>query len=95
MTTKTAIKLIVLGSLIVAATYWLRGHDVLTGLALSLLFLVVVFKMAFALIARRRGSRPPSGGGADSAGRPESRPPGSRPPVLSAAEAVRHDPAVG
>ncbi len=93
MKTKMAIKLTVLGVLIVAASYWLRGHDFLTGIALSLLFVLVAFKLAFAVIARRRGVGPPGGGGADSAGRPESRPPGGRPPVLSAAEQVRHEPA--
>ena len=72
----------------VAAACLLRGHDVLTGVGLVLLFLMVVFKTAFALIARRRGGRPPRNGGADSADRPVSRPPGGRPPVLSAAEEV-------
>ena len=86
-----ALKLIVLGGAIVAVARWLRGHDILTGLALSLLFLVVVFKIAFAVMARRRGGWNPGGGGADSADRPESRPPGGRPPVLSATEEVRHE----
>jgi len=54
MKTKMAMKLIVLGVIIVAVSHWLRGHDILTGLALSLLFLAVVFKVAFALIIRRR-----------------------------------------
>lgn len=76
-----------------AAGSWLRGHDILLGFALSLLFLAVVFKMAFALVVRRSGGCPSSSGGADSAGRPELRPTGGRPPVLSAAEEVRHEPA--
>jgi hypothetical protein len=91
MKTRMALKLIVVGDAIVAVACWLRGHDVLTGVALALLFLVVVFKMAFAVIARRGGGRPPGSGGADLADRPESRPPGGRPPVLSAAEEVRHE----
>ena len=87
MKLRAVIKFIVLGAVIVAIGGLLRGHDVLTGLALSLLFLVVAFKMGFALTARRRCGFPPTGGG-DSADRPESRPPGGRPPVLSAAERV-------
>jgi hypothetical protein len=93
MKTRMELKLTVVGAVIVAAGSWLRGHDILTAFALSLLFLAVIFKMAFALVARRNGGWPPSSGGADSAGRPELRPPGVRPPVLSAAEAVRHEPA--
>ena len=93
MKTRMALKLTVVGAVIVAAGSWLRGHDILIGFALSLLFLTVVFKMAFALVARRSVGWPPSSGGADSAGRPELRPTGGRPPVLSAAEAVRHEPA--
>ena len=91
MKTRMALKLTVLGVSIVAASYWLRGHDILTGLALSLLFLLVVFKVAFALVARRRGGWPSNSGGTDSADRPEPRPPGGRPPALSAAEEVRHE----
>jgi hypothetical protein len=92
MKTKMILKLTVVGAVIVAAGCLLRGHDILTGLALSLLFLVVAAKMAFSLVARHHGGWPPASGGADSAGRPELRPPGVRPPVLSAAEAVRHEP---
>jgi hypothetical protein len=90
MKTRMAVKITALGVLIVAASYWLRGHEILTGLALSLLFLLVVFKMAFAVMARRHGGWNPDGG-ADSADRPESRPPGGRPPVLSATEEIRHE----
>jgi len=88
-----ALKLTVLGVLIVVAGRCLRGHDILTGLALSLLVLLVVFKIAFAMIARRGGGWPPNGGGTDSADRTEPRSPRGRPPVLSAAEEVRHEPA--
>ena len=45
--------------MIVAAGRWLRGHDILTGLALSVLFLMAVFKIAFALVARHRGGWSP------------------------------------
>lgn len=93
MKTRMAIKLTVVGAVIVAAGGWLRGHDIFTAFALSLLFLTVIFKMAFALVVRRNGGWTPSSGGADSAGRPELRPTGGRPPVLSAAEEVRHEPA--
>ena len=93
MKKKMALKLTVVGAVIVAAGSWLRGHDILTAFALSLLFLAVIFKVAFALVVRRNGGWPPSSGGAASAGRPELRPIGGRPPVLSAAEEVRHEPA--
>jgi hypothetical protein len=93
MKTKMAIKLTVLGVMIVAVGHWLRGHDILTAVALFLLVLMVVAKLAFALTAGRRGGSPPSGGGPDSADRPEPRPPIGRPPALSAAEEVRHEPA--
>jgi len=39
---KMAIKLALLAVLILAIGYWLRGHDLLTGVALSLLLLIVV-----------------------------------------------------
>ena len=93
MQKRMALKLTVVGAVIVAAGSYLRGHDILTAFALSILFLAVIFKMAFALVARRKGGWPPINGGAASAGRPELRPIGGRPPVLSAAEAVRHEPA--
>ena len=93
MKTKMVLKQAVVGAMLVAAGCLLRGHEILTGLALSLLFLVVAAKMAFALVARHHGGWPPASGGADSAGRPEARPPGVRPPALSAAEEVRHEPA--
>lgn len=93
MKTKMVPELVVVGGVIVAAGCLLRGHDILTAFALSLLFLAVIFKLALALVVRRSVGWPPSSGGADSAGRPELRPTGGRPPVLSAAEAVRHEPA--
>ncbi len=93
MKIKMALKLTVLGFLIVGLGLLLRGHDILTGLALSVLLLAVICKIAFALIMRRRGGSPPGRGGGDSARRPTPRPPGRRPPALSAAEEVKHGPA--
>jgi hypothetical protein len=84
------IKLAVAGALIVAVGWFLRGHDILTALAVSLLFLAVVFKVLFAIIHRRRGL-PPSGGGSASGDRPVPRPPGGRPPSLSEAAEVAHE----
>src|SRR5205807_6623411 len=78
MKTKMAIKLVLLAVLIVAIAYWLRGHDILTGVALSLLLLVAVAKVVAAIIVHRRGGGPRSGGGAESSGRPVPRPPGGR-----------------
>ena len=85
MKMKIAVKLTVVGILIVAAAYVLRGHDTLTAFALLLLLLVVVAKVVFAIISHRRGS-PPGGGGRGSSDRPVSRPPGGRPPALSEAQ---------
>ena len=93
MKIKMAIKLTVFGGLIVAIGYWLRGHDILTGLALLLLFGIVVAKVVAALIVRRGGGPPPGDGGSESAGRPVPRPTGDGPAVLSAAAEVRHEPA--
>jgi hypothetical protein len=84
MKLQTFIKLVVLGALIVVIFQLLRGHDVLTGIALVLLFLVALTKLIFAVIHRRRRG-PSSGGGGWAAGTREPRPPGGRPPVLSAA----------
>ena len=84
------IKLVVMGGLIVALGQLLRGHDVLTGIALVLLFLVAVAKVIAAIVVRRRGGLP---GGGDSgswpAGERVPRPPGGRPPALSAAAEVK------
>ena len=85
MKTLMALKLVAFGGLIVAAGYLLRGHDLLTGVALSLLLILVAAKIAFAIVARRRGL-PPSGDDHGSSDRPVSRPPGGRPPATSAAE---------
>ena len=83
------IKLVVLGGLIVAVGRLLRGHDVLTGIALVLLFLVAVAKVIGAIVVRRRDEPPSGGGGGWPAGEPVPRPPGGRPPALSAAAEVK------
>ena len=82
------INLVLLGALIVAVGQLLRGHDVLTGTALVLLFLWAVAKVIAAIVVRRKGE-PPSGGGTWPAGEPVPRPPGGRPPALSAAAEVK------
>jgi hypothetical protein len=85
MNTRMTIKLTAMGSLIVAVAYWLRGHDILTGIALALLFLVMLAKVIYAIRFGRR-SGPPSDGD-DGGWPPEAlvpRPPGDRPPKLSA-----------
>jgi hypothetical protein len=89
MNAKIVIKLALVGAFIVAIVYWLRDHDLLTGLALLLLFLVVVAKVVGAIISRRGGSSP-SGGRSGSADRPVSKPPGGHPPTLAEANEVRH-----
>ncbi len=77
MKTRMAIKLTAAGILIVAVAYLLRGHEILTGAALLLLFALVVIKVVFALIARQ-GGRPPSAGagGRRPPDAPVPRPPG-------------------
>src|SRR3974390_2365264 len=65
MNLKMAIKLIVLGLMIVVVGNLLHGHDILTAVALALLFLLVALKITFALIAQRRGGFPPANGGPD------------------------------
>ena len=82
------IKLVVMGGLIVAVGRLLHGHDILTGIALVLLFLWAVAKVIAAIVVRRKGE-PPSGGGSWPAGEPVPRPPGGRPPALLAAAEVR------
>jgi hypothetical protein len=79
---KTAIKLTVIGALIVFIGYWLRGHDVLTAFALLALCLVMMARLGFAIFHRHR-RLPPEG--PDSASKPAHRPPGGRPPQLAAA----------
>src|SRR5262245_3566033 len=83
-------KLVVMGGLIVAVGQLLHGHDVLTGIALVLLFLWAVAKVIAAIVVRRRGEPPGSGGGGSwPAGSAVPRPPGGRPPALSAASEVK------
>jgi hypothetical protein len=79
-----ALKLLCLGVVITVLGVCLRGHDILTGVALSVLALLVMLKILFALRARRGGGSWPGGGGGDLGGKPVPRPPGSRPPALAA-----------
>jgi hypothetical protein len=90
MKSQVIIKLVVLGGLMVAVGRLLHGHDILTGIALVVLFLWAVAKVIAAIVVRRRGE-PPYGGGGGSwlAGEPVPRPPGGRPPALSAAAEVK------
>jgi hypothetical protein len=76
MNAKMAAKLVLMGSLIVAIGYWLRGHDILTAIALLGLFLITVVKVIFAIISRRGG---PSHGGGGSP--PPGPPPTFKPPL--------------
>ena len=75
-----------MGVFIVVVTYGLRGHDILTALFITLLFLTVVAKVIGAVLAHRSHRRPPGRGGSGPAGRTFPRPPAGRPPVLVAAE---------
>jgi hypothetical protein len=90
MKLRMIIKLVVVGGLIVAVGRLLHGRDILTGIALVVLFLWAVAKVIAAIVVRRRGE-PPSGGGGGSwpSDAPVPRPPGGRPPELSAAAEVR------
>lgn len=81
-------KLVLLGALFTITGVLLKGHDLLKGLALSLLLLLVAAKIAFAIIVRRRGSSPMDGG-SGLTGKPVPRDPTRRPPAISAAEAMR------
>jgi len=87
MNVKIATKIILTGVLIVAVAYWLRGHDLLTGLAVLVLFLIVIAKVVCAIVSRRGGSSSGSGG-PGSAGRPVPRRPVGRPPALKEAHEV-------
>ena len=85
MKIKMAAKLVLLGALIVAVAYWLRGHDMLTGLGVIFLFLFAVVQVVRAIISRR-GRPPLSGGGSHPPNTPlpvttPPRPPGA-PPVV-------------
>jgi len=84
------IKLVVTGVLILAVAHLLRGHDILTGTALLLLFVVVLARVVFA-IRFRPGTEPPlsGGGGRRPPDAPVPRPPNGRPPTLVAAAEVR------
>lgn len=93
MTLRTGVKLFAFGALIVAIGNLLRGHDILTAVAMVLLFLFVVAKVVAALIFRP-GSWSAPGDGGEPRGRPMLRPPGGRPPALSAAAEVRHEAAI-
>jgi hypothetical protein len=53
MKTRMLIKLILTGTAIVLAGHWLKGHDLLTDIALTALFLLVSAKLIFAFIHRR------------------------------------------
>jgi hypothetical protein len=79
-----AIKLLCLGMVITVIGICLRGHDILTGVSLSLLALLVTLKLLFAWRARRNGGSSSRGGGRDPGGRPVPRGPLGRPPVLAA-----------
>ncbi len=92
MKPRIALKLAVFGILLGAGGFWLRGHPTLLARAFTLFLLLVAAKGAALLAARRSGKLPPGSGGADSADRPDSRPPGGRPPVLAAAENVKPEP---
>ena len=90
MKSRMIIKLVVLGGLIVAVGRLLHGHDILTGIALVLLFLWEVAKVIAAIVVRRRGEPPSDGGGGGwPAGERVPRPPGGRPPALSAAAEMK------
>ena len=85
MNARMIIKQAALAGLIVLVGLWLRGHDVLTAVALLVLVAVVAIKVAYAIRFRRR-TDPPSGLGSGDwpAGSPVPRPPSGRPPELSA-----------
>jgi hypothetical protein len=83
MNAKMAVKLTILGTLILTLFQCLRGHDFLTGLSLVLLALWAAATITYALIGRRRGSGPNNGGLPPSAPMPIP-PSHPRPPELSA-----------
>jgi hypothetical protein len=63
MNAKMLVKLVAFGGMITLAGALLRGHDVLTAIALTLLFLFVVAKVVFALIVSRTKPWRKGGGG--------------------------------
>ena len=89
MNAKIVTKLTLLGVLIVAVAYCLRGHDILTGFGVLFLFLFAVVKVVCAIISHRGGSSA-CGGSSGSAGRPVPRPTGGKPPALMEAKEVSH-----
>jgi len=84
MNAKMLIKLTVTGGIIVLAGTRLRGQDVLTAIALTLLFLFVATKVVSAVFVNRKKSRPCGGGSSPPlapAMVPAPRPPGAPPAV--------------
>ena len=75
MKIRMAAKLVALGAMIVGVGHWLRGHDILTAVALLLPLLFVGGKVFFVLLSGRGGSPPSSG---------DSRPPIPPAPVKPA-----------
>jgi hypothetical protein len=75
MKTMIAVKLAVLGLLIVLAGYWLKGHDRLTEIVLVALVLLISLKLIFYLRGRSGGPGPKGGGGSDLSGSPVPTPP--------------------
>ena len=80
-----------LGYLLASARH--RSSDAFTGLALLVVFLCALAKVVFAIVFRT-GNEPPSsgGGGPRPPLAPVPRPPSGRPPALSAAAKVEHQP---
>jgi hypothetical protein len=88
----SSLMMLALGYLLASAIH--RTSDMLTGLAVLLLFLGAQAKVIFGIVFRS-GYNPPNGGGGPRPPlAPILRPPGGRPPVLHAAAEVQHEPAV-
>ena len=90
MAAKMAAKLAIVGALIVTIASLLHGHDILTAVAMLLLFLVVLTKIVAAFALRPPGGSAPGNGG-DFLGLRMPRPPGGRPPALSSAAEPKHE----
>jgi hypothetical protein len=56
MKTKMVLKIILMGCVILGVFRLLRGHDLLTGLAVISLFVWAVASLVLALISRRKGN---------------------------------------